>query len=137
MCAKYSFLMHIVLKHGVSILERASQYRTSMISPPWSPFLLTEHTVSSQSDLVHIVLDLDDIRRHSKRCVPLLLDMDIHYRLLKMLYGVGLKEYRMKEKLQTFPFCYGIYPGIFYLNFPCVFYSMCRKKFVSWFINIF
>ena len=79
-----------------------------MVSPHWMPYLLTEQTVSSQADLVQIVLDLDSIHSHSKHSVPLLVDMDIHYTLLKMLYGVGLKEYKMKEKLLAFPFCYCI-----------------------------
>ena len=40
-------------------------------------------------DLVQIVLELSDLRTQSRRTVPLLVDMDIHYRLGKTLREVA------------------------------------------------
>ena len=81
-----------------------------MVNPGWKPYLLTEHTVSSQADLLRIVLELEDLRSRSKHSLPVLVDMDIHYRIMKMLYGQGLKEFRMREKMPSFPFLY-VQPG--------------------------
>ena len=72
---------------------------------------MTEQTVTSQGDLLRILLDLDDMRVQSKHCVPLLLDMDIHYRVLKMMYGPSLMNFRMREKFLSYPIVYGIFTG--------------------------
>ena len=72
--------------------------------------MLTENTVSCQPEMLAIILDLEVLRVRTRRCVPLLVDMDIHYQMLKMIYGQGLSQFRMREKMLTFPFLYGALP---------------------------
>ena len=83
-------------------------HRKSIRSLKWSPYVLSELSVGSQKDLISIVLDLDFLRQHSGHVLPLLVDMDIHYRLLKLLYGQSLAHLQIATKLQHIPLFYGV-----------------------------
>jgi hypothetical protein len=85
-------------------------HRTGMRSVPWMPYQLTEFTVSSQGDLLQIVDDLHTLQRHTRHCVPLLVDMDIHYRLQKLMYGRSLATHDYRRTLARVPVLYGVYP---------------------------
>ena len=46
--------------------------------------------MSSNADLVRLLVCLrDEVRPRLGRALPLLVDENIHYRLLRMLWGVG------------------------------------------------
>ena len=83
-------------------------HRTGMRSLQWTPYLLTEYTVSSQCDLLQILDDLDSLQQHTKRVLPLLVDMDIHYRVMKLIYGVSTSSFDMGKKLSLRPVMYGV-----------------------------
>ena len=83
-------------------------HRSGMRSLQWTPYMLTEETVSSQSDLLRIVLDLEVMQKHTKRALPVLVDMDIHYRLMKLIYGLSTSMFNMGSKLALFPILYGV-----------------------------
>ncbi len=84
-------------------------HRTGMRSLQWLPFLLTEYSVGCQADLLHILHDLRILQGHTKRAVPLLVDMDIHYRMMKLMYGVATSEYSVIQKFNLVPFCFGVW----------------------------
>ena len=56
----------------------------------WEPLMLSGLQVSSNADLVRLLVCLrDEVRPRLGRVLPLLVDENIHYRLLRMLWGVG------------------------------------------------
>ena len=73
--------------------------------------MLTENSVGNQLELLRIILDLEEIRLHTKHSVVVLVDMDIHYRMLKLMYGQSTQPYRLREKLINYAFIYGICRG--------------------------
>jgi hypothetical protein len=84
-------------------------HRDGIRSLQWTPYLLTELTVSSQADLLSILHDLDEMQRHTRRPLPLLVDMDIHYRVMKLVYGVSTSGFNMALKMNQVPVLYGVY----------------------------
>ena len=83
--------------------------RTGMRSLQWMPYLLTEETVSNQLDLLAILKGLQDVQRQTQRAVPLLVDMDIHYRILKLVYGTATAGYDFAGFLSFTPVLYGVW----------------------------
>ena len=82
--------------------------RSAMRSLQWTPYLLTEQTVSSQSDLLDILKDLEPLRVHSRSVLPILVDMDIHYRIMKVMYGQSTSKWDFRGFLAQTPVLYGI-----------------------------
>jgi hypothetical protein len=86
-------------------------HRTGMRSLQWLPYQLTEYTVSSQADLLQILHDLHELQSHTQRVLPLLVDMDIHYRLMKLVYGQSLVNFDYGHTLSMIPVLYGVCTG--------------------------
>jgi hypothetical protein len=82
--------------------------RTGLRSLQWFPYLLTEQTVSCQQDLLAIVAELEPLRVRTGRCLPLLVDMDIHYRLMKLMYGQSTVKWDYTGHLALTPLLYGV-----------------------------
>ena len=91
--------------------------RCDMRSLQWLPYALTEQTVSSQRDLLAILADLDGLRVQSRMTLPLLVDMDIHYRIMKLLYGQTSVGWNYSAHLVQTPVLYGVYRFIHMPNF--------------------
>lgn len=83
--------------------------RTGMRSLQWLPYMLTEETVSSQKDLLIILSSLESLQVRTRRVVPLLVDMDIHYRILKLIYGNASMEFDFGKSMSSFPVLFGVY----------------------------
>ena len=84
-------------------------HREGMRSLQWTPYLLTEFSVGNQFDLLSILHDLEGLQRHTKRNLPLLVDMDIHYRVMKLMYGVATSNFKMTPKMNMVPILYGVW----------------------------
>ena len=80
-----------------------------MRSLQWLPYALMEQTVSSQRDLLAILADLDTLRVQSRMTLPLLVDMDIHCRIMKLLYGQSAVKWNYSLHLVQSPVLYGVY----------------------------
>ena len=80
-----------------------------MWSLQWLPYGLTDQTVSSQIDLLAILADLDVLRVQSRMVLPLLVDMDIHYRIMKLLYGQSTLRWEYAAHLVLTPVRYRVY----------------------------
>jgi hypothetical protein len=82
--------------------------RTEMRSLQWLSYMMREQTVSSQHDLQFILFDLKYLRLQTRREVPLLVDMDIHYRIMKLIYGQSVQRWNFAASLVTTPLLYGV-----------------------------
>lgn len=85
--------------------------RTGMKSLQWRPYMLTEETVGCQLDLLQILKCVETLHAQTFRDVPLLVDMNIHYRVLKMVYGCAMEKFNCAMFLQHTPVLYGVYKG--------------------------
>ena len=90
--------------------------RHGMRSLQWRPYVITPETVSSQRDLLSIVHGLRELHRHTRRVVPLLIDMDVHYRLMKLVYGQSFCAWDFGKHLSLTPLLYGVCYECFVTN---------------------
>ena len=82
--------------------------RTGMRSLQWLPYQLTEETVSSQIDLLNILESIRTLHNQTRRVVPLLVDMDIHYRILKLIYSASTVHRNFAQSMSQTPVLYGV-----------------------------
>ena len=81
--------------------------RDNVRSLQFRPLLLTDFTTGGILDLLHILQEIQDIQRHTRRPMPLIIDMKIHFYLLRFLYGESYVQYNFHEHLSMLPCMYG------------------------------
>ena len=82
-----------------------------MRSLQWRPYMLTKLSVSCQSDLLAVVMGTAELQQHTRRQLPLLMDMDPHYRLSKMLYCESFVHLDVRSRFSQLPLLYGVCLG--------------------------
>ena len=55
------------------------------------------------------MVDLSCVEHRTRHCVPLLVDMKIHFALLKLCYGAAYVPWRVPQLLLGFPLVYGVW----------------------------
>ena len=70
---------------------------------------LSEYTTSGTFDLLNILKDLRSVQRHTRRSLPVLVDMNIHYRVLKFMHGESTGKYDFRQWLCSLPVLYGVW----------------------------
>ena len=56
-------------------------------APSWRPFVLSKEKVTGCVGLLHLLHFAKDTAQRTNRVLPLMVDENIHYRILKLLYG--------------------------------------------------
>jgi hypothetical protein len=77
--------------------------------PKWRPLMLTPEVISSTKGLVNSLRFAADMKDHLSGLVPVLVDENIHYRTLKLLYGQKMAQWRVPEALRHVPLLYGVW----------------------------
>ena len=75
----------------------------------WKPWNLAEQQVGNNQDLLMLLLDVVDVQRFTGRVLPLLVDKNIHYRVLRLLYSTSLLKWDVACVLKQVPLIYGIW----------------------------
>ena len=75
----------------------------------WRPFALSKQKVSGGVGLFNLLHFAKDTAKRTKRVLPLLDGKNIHYRMLKLLYGARGKRWNMHPYLQHVPIVYGVW----------------------------
>ena len=83
--------------------------RTGMRSLQWRALSLAEQTVSSNVDLLRLMASVREIQRRTSHPLPLLVDENVHYRLLRMMYATSFETYDVRRYLGDVPLVYGIW----------------------------
>ena len=83
--------------------------RENMRSLQWRPLTLAEQNVSATVDLLDLLHSAREVQRHSGRHMPLLVDENIHYRVLRMLYSAPFAPFDMHRYLEDVPLVYGVW----------------------------
>ena len=97
--------------------------RANVTSPAWTPFFLTDLTVSATPDLVSIIHGLQEVQQHTQHRLPLLVDENIHYRVLKLVYSISYARYNVPLFITRTPVVYGTWHPYKY----CV--TLCYSRF--------
>lgn len=84
-------------------------HRSEARSLQWLPWMVTEEKVGSQVDLIHLLTFLRKTANHTRSPLPLLVDTNIHYRILKLAYGRASVTYKVPTFLNSIPPLYGIW----------------------------
>ena len=84
--------------------------RDHVVPLPWLPFQVSNAIVSSQVGLLRYIRFAGRISaRTSTRVAPVLVDVNIHYRMMKMAWGASFQKWDIPRYLQTTPPLYGLW----------------------------
>ena len=83
--------------------------RKDVRSLNWRPFFLSELRSGTHKELLQLVVDLSCVEHRTRHCVPLLVDMKIHFALLKLCYGAAYAPWNVPQLLLGFPLVYGVW----------------------------
>ena len=75
----------------------------------WRPFFLYELRSGTHKDLLQLEVDLSCVKHRSWHSVQLLVDMKIHFALLKLCYGAAYVPWNVPQRLLGFPLVYGVW----------------------------
>jgi hypothetical protein len=71
--------------------------RKNVRSLNWRPFFLSELRSGTHKELLQLVVDLSCVEHRTRHCVPLLVDMKIHFALLKLCYGAAYVPWNVPQ----------------------------------------
>ena len=74
-----------------------------MQAPVWRPFALSKEKVTAGVGLLNLLQFAEDTAQQTNRVLPLLVDENIHYRILKFLYGAKNQQWNMRAYLRYVP----------------------------------
>ena len=78
-------------------------------APVWRPFALSKETVTGGVGLLNLLHFAKDTAQQTNRVLPLLVEENIHYRILKLLYGAKNQRWNMRAYLRYVPVVYGVW----------------------------
>ena len=80
-----------------------------MQAPVWRLFALSKEKVTGGVGLLNLLHFAKDVAQQTNRVLPLLVDKNIHYRLLKLLYDAKNQRWNMRAYLRYVPVVYGVW----------------------------
>ena len=78
-------------------------------APVWRPIALSKERVTGGVGLLNLLHFAKDVAQQTNRVSPLLVDKNIHYRILKLLYGGKNQRWNMHAYLRYVPVVYGVW----------------------------
>ena len=79
------------------------------VGQKWHPWQLSEHQVGTNHGLLQLMTDVNRLHQHTDRVLPVLVDENIHYCLLKWMYGRTYARLQVREHLINKVFVYGVW----------------------------
>ena len=78
-------------------------------APVWRPFALSKEKVTGGVGLLNLLHFANDVAQQTNRVLPLLVDENIHYRILKLLYGAKNQRWNVRGYWRYVPAVYGVW----------------------------
>jgi hypothetical protein len=85
------------------------EVRSQVKSLPWRPFILSEHKVGVNWELIEMLRICADFQGEVGRDVPLLVDEKIFYQISRFMYAPAFKNWDMVTHMRHLPLVYGIW----------------------------
>ena len=82
---------------------------TLVQAPVWRPFALSKEKVTGGVGLLNLLQFANDTAQQTNRVLPLLVDENIHFRILKLLYGAKHQRCMMRAYLRHIPVVYSVW----------------------------
>lgn len=98
------------LRHDVMRVPLDVQ-RQNMVSLQWRPYLLSGLVVSANLDLLKLMRIIEALQVRTTQTMPLLVDENIHYRLLRLLHGQDVMRFNVAGWMRHIPLLFGIWHG--------------------------
>ena len=73
------------------------------------PFFVSQLRSGTHKELLQLSGDLSCVEHRTRHCVPLLVDMKIHFALLKLRYGAAYIPWNVPQLSLDFPLVYGVW----------------------------
>ena len=86
-----------------------------MQAPVWRPFALLKEKVTAGVRLSNLLQFAKDTAQQTNRGLPLLVNENIHYRILKFLYGAKNQRWNMRAYLHYVPVFYSVWHAYKYV----------------------
>ena len=80
-----------------------------MQAPVWRPFALSKQKLTGGVGLLNLLHFAKDVAQQTNRVLPLLVEENIRYRILKLLYGAKNQRWNMRAYLRYVPVVYGVW----------------------------
>ena len=98
--------------HGGSIRVPLDVLRSNVVPPQWRPFELSELHVSQTDEFISLLeVSRTTILSHVRRPLPLLIDVNLYHRFLRLSYGQGYVTWNFAKHMQLMPPVFGIWNG--------------------------
>ena len=78
-------------------------------APVWRPFARSNGKLTGGVGLLNLLHFAKDVAQQTNRVLPLLVDENLHYRILKLLYGAKNQRWNMRAYLRYVPVVYGVW----------------------------
>ena len=78
-------------------------------TPVWRPFALSKEKMTGGVGLLKLLQFAKDTAQQTNRVLPLVVDKNIHYMILKLLYGAKNQRWNMPAYLRHVPIAYGVW----------------------------
>jgi hypothetical protein len=75
----------------------------------WRPFSLNDNLVQSNKELIDLLQFVSYVGQHVALPMPVLMDINVHYRLMKMCYGERMLQWDMRGMLRNHPPLFGVW----------------------------
>ena len=82
---------------------------TAVHAPVCRPFALSKEKVRGGVGLLNLLQFAKDTAQQTNTVLPLLADENIHYKILKLLYGTKNQRWNMRAYLRHIPIVYGVW----------------------------
>ena len=83
--------------------------RQNMISLPWRALTLSKLRVSTNEELLRLMMEVRQLQGHVGQCLPLLVDEKIHYALGRLMYSQSHAGRDAIQWLSQVPLLYGVW----------------------------
>ena len=84
-------------------------------APVWRPFALSKENITGGVGLLNLLQFAQDAEQQTNRVLALLIDENIHYRILNVLYGAKNQRWNMRAHLRYVPVVYGVWHAYKYV----------------------
>ena len=84
-------------------------------APVWCPFALSKEKVTGCFSLLNLLQFAKNTAQQTNRVLPLLVDQNIHYRILKFLYGAKTQQRNMRAYLHYVHVVYAVWHACKYV----------------------